>query len=347
VYSTSPAASTEGGLTGAAGATSPRLYDRTFAGNPPNTIAAGNHLVYSTQPSLTVSADNKSQTYGDASPAFTATISGFVNDDGVIDDVTSAGITGNAGFVATGGVLPVSGSPYNITPTIGDLASSAGYGFSSFVTGELTVTPRPVTVTANAGQAKVYGDADPAFTFGNTSLGTGAALFGALDRAAGENVGNYAIGQGTLTNANNPNYLITYAGDNFGITPRPLTIAADDKARLVGEANPPLTASFTGLAFTDTLASLAGALALSTAAVQASGPGAYAITAGGLSSANYAITYADGVLTVSAPQTADELQGARVAILNPPADPSSLPHAMGALFAVEAGGVRLPEGMAP
>ena len=43
------------------------------------------------------------------------------------------------------------------------------------------------------------------------------AFSGALSRAAGENVGNYALNQGSL--ALNANYTLSYAGSNFGITP--------------------------------------------------------------------------------------------------------------------------------
>ncbi|MDO8789528.1 MAG: hypothetical protein Q7J42_15760, partial [Sulfuritalea sp.] len=37
-------------------------------------------------------------------------------------------------------------------------------------------------------------------------------------RSAGEPVGSYGITQGTVTDANNSNYLLTYVGDNFAIT---------------------------------------------------------------------------------------------------------------------------------
>ena len=45
----------------------------------------------------------------------------------------------------------------------------------------------------------------------------------ALSRAAGENVGSYAIGQGSL--AANSNYTVAYTGANLGIRPATLTPA--------------------------------------------------------------------------------------------------------------------------
>jgi hypothetical protein len=41
-------------------------------------------------------------------------------------------------------------------------------------------------------------------------LVAGDTLVGALSRDSGNNAGGYAITQGTLTNANNPNYTITF-----------------------------------------------------------------------------------------------------------------------------------------
>ena len=72
VYSTSPAGSTEGGLTAAAGSSMPRLYNRSYGSNPPGSISeSGNHLVYSFQPGLTVTPDNHSKVYGADDPAQT------------------------------------------------------------------------------------------------------------------------------------------------------------------------------------------------------------------------------------------------------------------------------------
>lgn len=78
-----------------------------------------------------------------------------------------------------------------------------------------TITRRPVTITPDAGQKKEEGQADPALTYTVTSgsVVAGETLQGALSRAAGEAVGNYAITQGTLTNDLNPNYDISFTGN--------------------------------------------------------------------------------------------------------------------------------------
>src|SRR5207237_62323 len=85
-------------------------------------------------------------------------------------------------------------------------------------------------------QTKVYGAADPALTYKITSgsLVTGDAFTGALTRDAGENVGSYAIKQGTLSLSSN--YALTFVGASLSVTPAPLSVSTDDKARLYGGA---------------------------------------------------------------------------------------------------------------
>jgi hypothetical protein len=75
--------------------------------------------------------------------------------------------------------------------------------------GTLTVGKASITVKADD-KSKTYGEADPALTYSVTSgnLANGDALTGALTRAAGQDVGTYAINQGTLSASNN--YQITF-----------------------------------------------------------------------------------------------------------------------------------------
>ena len=78
-----------------------------------------------------------------------------------------------------------------------------------------TIAPKPITVTVNPNQSKTYGDADPIFTY--TPSDPAATFTGVLNRALGENVGVYAINQGTLTVADS-NYTITsFVPANFTI----------------------------------------------------------------------------------------------------------------------------------
>src|SRR5207237_394282 len=152
-------------------------------------------------------------------------------------------------------------------------------------------TAAPITVTADA-KSKVYGAADPALTYQLTSgaLVAGDSFGGALTRAAGANVGSYAIQQGLLTAGGN--YTLTFAGANLTITPAALTVTADNKSRIQGLANPALTATITGFVNGDTLSVVSGAPAFSTAAMPATPVDTYPIvvTARTLSAVNYTFT---------------------------------------------------------
>jgi hypothetical protein len=77
-----------------------------------------------------------------------------------------------------------------------------------------------------------------------------------------------------------------------------LSITADDKSRDQGQSNPVLTATYAGFVNGDTEASLTSPPNLSTTADVNSGVGDYPITVSGAVTANYNITYVDGVLTV-------------------------------------------------
>src|SRR5262249_43184575 len=79
-------------------------------------------------------------------------------------------------------------------------------------------------------------------------------------RDPGEDVGSYAINQGTLV-ANN-NYTIDFTGNTLSISTATLTVTANHQSKVYGQSDPALTYAVTGLQFSDTEASvLSGALA--------------------------------------------------------------------------------------
>jgi hypothetical protein len=178
----------------------------------------------------------------------------------------------------------------------GSAGLALGYSGFSFTAGNLGINARPVTVTADSGLTKVYGNSDPvSYTYTTSSLGSGVALSGALTRNAGENVGNYTITQGTLTTANNSNYTISYVGDVFSITARPVTITATNASKTYGDNDPAVL----GYAFTS--GALVNGDSLSGALIRATGEnaGSYAITQNTLNNSNYAITFVDGAFTIN------------------------------------------------
>ncbi|GAA4276581.1 ELWxxDGT repeat protein [Aquimarina mytili] len=80
----------------------------------------------------------------------------------------------------------------------------------------LIVNPKPITVTADAGQSKVFESIEPILTYSITtgSLIGNDVLIGTLEREAGEDAGLYPINQGTL---DHPNYNITFKSNDFEI----------------------------------------------------------------------------------------------------------------------------------
>jgi hypothetical protein len=102
------------------------------------------------------------------------------------------------------------------------------------------------------------------------------------------------------------NYTVTLQSAAGTITPAALTIAADDESKVFGAPLPVFAASFQGFVKGDSLQSLAGTLIFSTSATALSPAGVYTITAGGLRSSDYAITFVPGQLTVVATSVATE-----------------------------------------
>ncbi|MFC1226799.1 MBG domain-containing protein, partial [Pedobacter sp. BG31] len=88
-----------------------------------------------------------------------------------------------------------------------------------------------------------YGDADPALTYTFApALVTGDSFSGSLTRTPGENVGTYAINQGTL--ALSSNYSLTYVGADLTISAKTITVTAAAKSKTYGDADPALTYTF-------------------------------------------------------------------------------------------------------
>jgi len=251
VYSTSPAGSTEGGLTSSAGSAMPRLYNRTYGSNPPGSISeSGNHLIYSFQPSLTVTPNNLSKVYGANDPTQTYTTSAFITDDGVTDTATTAGLTSFA---------RVAGESVGTRAiTQGGFTSNAGYGIT-FVTGNtLTITPASLTASV-ANQNKVYGADDPSLPFaasltglvnrtvstwgGNVVVNDSAltSTASALTRAGGESVGAYNITAGTFSTPSTNYSAPTFTGTpTLTIGTASLTASVANQNKVYGADDPSL-----------------------------------------------------------------------------------------------------------
>jgi len=231
---------------------------------------------------LTITADDKSKTYGDDDPVFTASYSGFKRGD------TAAVVSGLTFSREAGEDV----GEYTITPS-GATASNYTITFAS---GTLTISPAPLTIKADD-KSKTYGDDDPAFTvsYSGFKRGETAAVVSGLviSRAEGEDAGQYAI---IPSGATASNYTITFESGTLTINPAPLTIKADDKSKVYGDDDPAFTVSYSGFKLDDTAAVVSG-LSISRAAGE--NVGQYAITPSGATASNYTIAFESGTLTIN------------------------------------------------
>ncbi|MDP4239248.1 MAG: MBG domain-containing protein [Bacteroidota bacterium] len=195
------------------------------------TLGGSNTFAITARP-VTITPDaGQSKVYGTADPTFTYTASEALQ----------------AGDSYSGALSRLAGkdvSTYAYTP--GTLSAGVNYALTLGGSNTFAITARPLTVTPDAGQTKVYGNADPAFTYtASEALQAGDSYSGALSRASGNNVSTYAYTLGTLSAGSN--YALTLGGSNtLAITARPVTITADAKSKTYGDADPVLTAQVTG-----------------------------------------------------------------------------------------------------
>jgi gliding motility-associated-like protein len=233
---------------------------------------------------LTVNANaNQSKVFGDADPVLIFSTSGFVDGENqnILTGVLKRAIGEDVGNYAIGQ---------------GTLSAGANYTIN-FTGADFTITPKTLTVKADANLTKVYGATDPVFTFLATGFENGdtnSILTGALARAEGENVGTYAINIGNLSAG--ANYSIDFTGANFTISAAALTITANNKTKTYGAALPELTVNYEGLVNGDTAPATLPTIA--TTATASSGVGTYPITVQGAADSNYSISYFNGTLTV-------------------------------------------------
>ncbi|WP_339864214.1 MBG domain-containing protein [uncultured Algoriphagus sp.] len=175
-------------------------------------------------------------------------------------------------------------------------ATITGSNFTTLeLKADLTITPATVTVTADSGQSKVFGEADPELTYTNSTLVEGNTIEGSLSRATGESVGTYEIELGSLTAGDN--YTINYIGADFEITKATLNITADaGQTKIYGEADPTFTYSAIGFQNEDDEFTLTGGLSR----VMGENVGDYAINLGTMNAGgNYLINFTSAEFVIT------------------------------------------------
>jgi hypothetical protein len=221
-------------------------------------------------------------------------------------DQLTASSFGNGSASYNGVDVPGIFSFTNLQTSLLD-ASATGYNYSATftptdttkyttVTGtsHVNVNKRDIEVTADA-KSKVYGDVDPSLEYNVTlgSLVAGDSFTGSLTRMPGENVGTYAINQGTLALSNN--YNLTFGGVNLTIAARPIIVTADATSKIYGDVDPSFTYKVTsgnlvtGDSFTGSLSRISG-----------ENVGTYAVIQGSLTAGdNYSLKFVGANFTIN------------------------------------------------
>ena len=203
----------------------------------------------------------------------------------------------------------------HLTPLNG--ASSSNYLPLDVSNTSVSVTARPVTLTAPS-ISKVY---DGGFTYALTAadltamsaslvggdlISSASVAFAGNNANAGSNK-TVTLSGALITNADgtsgSANYAPTYVNSNNSqITQAPLLVTVKDASKFVTEAD---VAGYNGVRYGpfvngETASVLGGALAIVRSGLSSgtNTAGTYALTASGLTSANYSITYAPGVFTI-------------------------------------------------
>jgi len=239
---------------------------------------------------LTIRAGNASAVYGTA-PAYSYTASGFVNSE------NASVLTGAPQYSASS----LGAGTHAIIVSQGSLHAD-NYAFQ-FVSGTLTITKKPLVITADS-FSMVYGS-QPYFDFyasgfaynENESVLSGKPEYTVDSVEVGSHT--IQISLGTLASRN---YSFTFVNGALSVTPATLTITATSLTKGYG-ANipmPQLTYTISGFVNDETAAVLNGQPALSTDATLYSPAGTYTIEirVGSLSAHNYVFNFVDGTLTV-------------------------------------------------
>ncbi|MBQ9356863.1 MAG: hypothetical protein IJT98_06210 [Prevotella sp.] len=167
----------------------------------------------------------------------------------------------------------------------------------------------PVTITAKS-YTRRYGEENPAFEY----VVTGGTFYGIPEivcQASPESpVGLYDIlvRQGTITN-----YDVVFVNGVLSVEKAPLAVIANDQAMEEDDELPVFTLRYEGFRLQDDESVLTSLPVATTTYAAGSGPGLYPITVSGGDALNYALTYQDGILTVTESSGIGNVQAAGLA----------------------------------
>jgi hypothetical protein len=163
---------------------------------------SGSVAIVISKKSATVTTDAKTKVYGEIDPTLTGSTTDFISSDNITIDSFSRAPGQNVGV-------------YEISAILADPDGKLGNYTVANDYHDLTITPRPITITADAKTMVWTTVPDPALTWVVSNLVVGDVSTGGLVRDAGSTPGVYQIRQGNLTYGTN--YAETYFGNTFTI----------------------------------------------------------------------------------------------------------------------------------
>lgn len=278
------------------------------------TLSATKPLTLTVDPATLTATVAGAQTYGGATSFTVSGYTGFVNGDNA-SAVT--GVLGGCGTTATP-TSNVGNYPVTVSGCTG--LFDPNYRIT-YVDGGYRVGP--ATATATVSGSETYGSGAPSFAVtgyrGFVNGDTAAAINGSLagcstTTPAGTGVGTYHATIAGCSGLSDPNYTVGYTDGGFTVTPAPL-VATITAARAYGAAPTYTASSYAGFVDGDGPSSVTGTLTgCATSAPATAATGVYPGTisgCSGLGSANYAISYADGGLTVNPSTLSATVTGSR------------------------------------
>ena len=237
---------------------------------------------------LTIVADNKTKKQGDQMPEFTATYSGFKNDENasVLSSAPQFSCNADEGSALGNYDIEIYG------------AEAANYDIS-YRKGTLTVTQADAIVVTVKNYSRKYGESNPSqfeYTVEGGSLSGEPSI--ACVASPTSPVGNYdiVINKGTVAN-----YNVTFVKGVLTIEKANLTVKADNKEMLIGSQLPEFTATYQGFKNGETPSVLTKMPEFQCSATSQSLAGNYSISVLGAEAQNYEITYESGQLTIVDP----------------------------------------------
>ena len=250
-----------------------------------------NGLLTITPAKVVVKADDKTKVYGNADPELTAHVYGLINESDVIEYSLSRAEGENVGN-------------YTITPT-GE--AQQGNYIVTYETGTLTITPKPLTITALSDTKPYDGTALTKNSYIKTDLAAGDVISSVTVTGSqtyvgkSDNVPSAAEIKNAAGEVVTDNYTITYKNGELEVTKRDITITADSATK-VYDGSPLTKDSYTNTdpAAGDTIESV---VVTGSQTVVGSSPNTASnakIVRGDVDvTENYNITYLPGELTVT------------------------------------------------